>query len=129
MWSIPDWNSSGCSARANHSINDSSEVLQNGTFKRTSLERLNRVSCLAEATPTQRISNDPGVRSTTKAGAVGHASPRTEAKSNGDEHIKRDARAGHPIGMVSRGTPYARDEQQCIAKNCSETHEPATTQN
>ena len=39
MWSIPDWNSSGCSVRANHSINDSSEVLQNGTFKRTNVER------------------------------------------------------------------------------------------
>ena len=35
------------------------------------LERLN--SWLAEAIPTRRRSNDQGVRSTTKAGAVGHA--------------------------------------------------------
>jgi hypothetical protein len=57
------------------------------------VEPLNRMSWLAEAIPTQRRSNDPGVRSTTKAGAVGHASPRTEVKSNGCEHIKRDDRA------------------------------------
>ena len=35
------------------------------------LERLN--SWLAEAIPTRRRSNDQGARSTTKAGAVGHA--------------------------------------------------------
>jgi hypothetical protein len=75
-----DWNSSGCSVRANRSINDSSDVFQNGTFKRTSVERLSLMSWLAEAIPTQRRSNNPSVRSTTKAGAVGHPSPRTEVK-------------------------------------------------
>ena len=78
------------------------------------MERLNRMSWLAEAIPTQRRLNYPGARSTAKAGAVGHAPPRTEVKSNGDEHIMRDARAGHPVEMVSRG-----DEQQYIAKDCS----------
>ena len=43
------------------------------------LERLN--SWLAEAIPTRRRSNDQGARSTTKAGAAGHGSPRMEVKA------------------------------------------------
>ncbi len=50
------------------------------------MERLNRMSWLVEAIPTQRRSNNQGVRSTTEASAVGHAPPRIELKSDGNEH-------------------------------------------
>ena len=74
MWSNPSRNSWGKSIRVNHAINDSpSEFFRQGTFKRTSVEPLNRMSWLAAAIPTQRRSNDPGVRSTTR-GRCGGAS-------------------------------------------------------
>jgi hypothetical protein len=61
---------------------------------KTKFRKLDRLSSwLAEAIPTRRRSNDQGVRSTTKAGAVGHAFfPGTEVKINGFEHMKRDDR-------------------------------------
>ena len=72
MWSTTSRNSWGKWIRSNHTINGSpSESYRRGTFKRTSVEPLKRMSWLAAAIHTQRRSNDPGVRSTTRGRCSG----------------------------------------------------------
>ena len=122
MWSTPSRNSWGKSIRANRAINDSPfESFRRGTFKRTSVEPLKRMSWLAAAIPTMRRSNDPGARSTTRGRCGGASFCERGDESDSDENIISEKRAGHPIGIIRCGNPYAHKAQPCIA-NCSETH-------
>ena len=81
------------------------------------MERLNRMLWLAEAIPTQQISNNQGARSTTEAGAVEHAPPRMDLKYDGHENIFSDV----VPATKSWKSVCARDDQRCTAQNCSET--------